>query len=135
MNEAEFSAAYLKKWRTANPGSRFHRIHDGIQGFSPEGDPYSNKNPFDHFGVTAPSGQAIAWEFKFMNGGATFIVGTHFKKRMHQLYHLRQFAEAGGIALVVLGWIPNKARRSITLEWPISEIDDDSRIPLTRPTH
>ena len=133
MNEAQFSAAYLRRWKKAHPGSIYHRIPDGRGEALPTGGMKSlGKRPFDHFGILAP-GQPIAWEFKFMNGGATFIVATQFKGRMHQLYRLREWAAAGGIGMVVLGWIPSKERRSITFEFPISELEDDSRIPLTRP--
>jgi hypothetical protein len=133
VNEAKFATAYLKRWKAANPGSVWHRIPDGIQGYVPDGSPVSSPNPFDHFGIIAPSGQAIAWEFKFMKGGVTFVVNTQFKRREHQIYRLRDWAAAGGIAMVVLGWIPHKARRTITFEYPISRIKQGGRIPLTRP--
>ena len=133
MKEDYFRRQYSKRWVASVPDGVtriIHRIPDSPGPPLPGGGRMSTgKRPFDSFGVESP-GMAYAFEFKIMNGGVTFSIRAAFKGREHQLLALRQWHDAGGIALVVLGWVPHGSTRSQTFEIPISDINEDSRFSL-----
>lgn len=134
MKESYLRQTWTKKWVADAPDGVvriMHRIPDAAGRRIPGTDKFASTGlrPFDSFGIETP-GMSYAVEFKIMNGGKTFVAKTAFKGREHQLPALRRWHDAGGIALVVLGWVPTGKTRSQVFEIPIQDIDIESRLSL-----
>ena len=114
MTEADFRRRWAKRFERENRGLLW-RIPDAPPTPGPEGLAGSGTRPCDLVGVLA-SGQACAIEVKLQKGGKTFTLAQHFSGRMHQLHELGRFAQMGGYAAVVIGWVPTGKQRAITFE-------------------
>lgn len=121
MTEADFRRSFQ---------DRFHREGRGLLWRLPDAPPVvlgdgrmcsAGTRPCDLVGVLR-DGRGCAFEVKLQKGGRTFSVAAHFRGRQHQLVELRKFAQMGGYAAIVLGWIPVGGRRVQTFEWPVAEV-------------
>lgn len=122
MLESYFRNSFCKRWQKS--GGVIHRIPDSKGSPMPGGGFMSaGKRPFDSFGLR--DGTYYAIEFKMLNGGKTFNTRTQFKGREHQLRHLKEWNDAGGIGLIVVGWVPTGKRNAITFEIPIGYLCDE----------
>ena len=139
MNEADFRRAWQKKFDDDGRGILF-RIPDSAPSVGADGSKRSaGLLPCDLVGCTS-TGEAIAVEIKYQEGGRSFSSKKHFKHRKHQLVSLAEWDKLGGVALVVLGWRPIDARSAKTLEFDLKRLigpgpvtpDTEFSINLTR---
>lgn len=139
--ESGFRRSWAKKFEADGRGLLW-RIPDTPPVAGPDGMHSSGTRPCDLVGVLAGGGggvgtgnaawrgAACAFECKLQKGGAAFSVDHHFKGRLHQLRELSRFADMGGYAVVVVGWIPTGKSRTITFEVPVDELSALDRMRL-----
>ena len=131
MNEADVRRRYQTRFRKEQRGNLW-RIPDAPPVPGPEGRLRSTgQRPFDLVGV-CNGGRAVAVEVKFQRGGRTFNAGK--KVASHQLSALRDWANRGGLALLVIGWLPKDEHRTELVEVSVEDLRDGSVLNLVELT-